>query len=62
MLTDIETRKLIAEERRAALVRAAATSPRPQRTRLWLADHLIAAGERLRPDCAAPSHRPLGAS
>jgi hypothetical protein len=60
MLVDVETRRLFAEEHVAQL-RLAAAAPRRQRTRRWLADRLVAAGERLRPEPAAPQHRPLRA-
>lgn len=61
MLTDIESRKLIAEEH-VRLLRAHA-EPRigEQRARQWLSQRLIAAGVRLAPECA-PHPRPLSAA
>ena len=58
MLTDIESRKLIAEEH-VRLLRAHA-EPRmgEQRARRWLSQRLIAAGVRLAPECA-PHTQPL---
>jgi hypothetical protein len=62
MFTDVETRRLIAAEHVAQLRLAAADVPRPRRTRRWIAVHLIAAGERLRPDSPGSAQRPLRAS
>jgi hypothetical protein len=58
MLTDVETRKLIADEH-VRLLRAYA-EPRmgEQRARRWLSQRLIAAGVRLAPECA-PHPQPL---
>lgn len=61
MFYDVESRKLIAQER-AALLRAQARngSGGDQRARRWLSDHLISAGERLAPECQ-PRRRPARA-
>jgi hypothetical protein len=61
MLTDVETRKLIAEEH-VRLLRAHA-EPRmgEQRARRWLSQRLIAAGVRLAPE-SAPHPQPLRVS
>lgn len=60
MLYDVETRKLIAREHAELLRAQAEKHPSRQRARLWLSDHLIAAGTRIAPECA-PQHRPLRA-
>lgn len=60
MLYDLETRRLIAEERVALLRAQAQTGPREQRARRWLSDRLISAGERLAPECR-PHRRPARA-
>jgi hypothetical protein len=61
MLTDVETRKLIAEEHVRLLRAQAEPRLREQRARLWLSQRLIAAGVRLAPECA-PHRRPLRAA
>ena len=60
MLTDVESRKLIAEEH-VRLLRAHA-EPRlgERRARLWLSKRLIAAGVRLAPE-GAPHPQPRAA-
>jgi len=56
MLIDVDTRKLIADERVVQLQLDATGWPRRRRrTRQWVAEHLIAAGERLRPETPAPA-------
>jgi hypothetical protein len=58
---DVETRNMIAREH-AELLRAQVQRRQgDQRARRWLSDHLIAAGERLAPDCT-PRRRPLRAA
>jgi hypothetical protein len=61
MLYDNETRTLIAREH-AELLRAQAQNGGGgrQRTRRWLSEHLISAGERLAPECQ-PRRRPARA-
>jgi hypothetical protein len=60
MFYDVQSRKLIAEER-AALLRAQAQNGNgDQRAWRWLSDHLISAGERLAPECQ-PRRRPARA-
>ena len=61
MLYDLETRRLITEEHIALLRTLAQSRPREQRTRRWLSERLISAGERLAPDCR-PHHRPARAT
>jgi hypothetical protein len=60
MLYDVETRMLIAQEHAELLRAQAERRPSRQRARLWLSEHLIAAGTRLAPECA-PQRRPLRA-
>jgi hypothetical protein len=61
LLYDVQSRNLIAREH-AELLRAQADgSSSQQRARRWLSDHLIAAGERLAPDCTR-HRRPLRAA
>ena len=56
MLIDVDTRRLIADERVVQLQLDATGWPRRRRrTRRWVAEHLIAAGERLRPETPAPA-------
>jgi hypothetical protein len=55
MLYDVEIRKLIAAERADLLQAQAEERPRDPRTRRWLSERLIAAGERLAPE--RPAHR-----
>jgi hypothetical protein len=57
MLTDVETRKLIAEEHVRLLRAHAEPHVSDQRTRRWLSQRLIAAGVRLAPE-GAPHPRP----
>jgi hypothetical protein len=60
MLTDVETRMLIADEHVRHLRAHAERRPGEQRARRWLSDRLIAAGVRLAPECA-PRPRPRAA-
>jgi hypothetical protein len=60
MFYDVESRKLIAEERAALLRAQAGNGDGDQRARRWLSDHLISAGERLAPECQ-PRRRPARA-
>jgi hypothetical protein len=61
MLTDVETRKLIAEEHVRLLRAHREPNVSEQRTRRWLSQRLIAAGVRLAPE-GAPHPRPLRAA
>ena len=61
MLTDVETRKLIAEEHVRLLRAHREPHASEQRTRRWLSKRLIAAGVRLAPE-GAPHPRPLRAA
>ena len=60
MFYDVESRKLIAEERAALLRAQARNGDGDQRARRWISDHLISAGERLAPECQ-PRRRPARA-
>jgi len=60
MLYDVQSRKLIADERAALLRAQAQNGDGDQRARRWLSDHLISAGERLAPECQ-PRRRPARA-
>ena len=60
MLTDVESRKLIAEEHVRLLRAHAEPHASEQRTRRWLSQRLIAAGVRLAP-AGAPHPRPRAA-
>jgi hypothetical protein len=60
MLTDVESRKLIAEEHVRLLRAHAEPRASDQRTRRWLSQRLIAAGVRLAPK-GAPHPRPRAA-
>jgi len=60
MLYDVESRKLIAEERAELLRSQAQNGTGEQRTRRWLSKHLISAGERLAPE-RQPRRRPARA-
>jgi hypothetical protein len=57
MLTDVESRKLIAEEHVRLLRAHAEPHVSEQRTRRWLSQRLIAAGVRLAPE-GVPHPRP----
>jgi hypothetical protein len=60
MLTDVETRQLIANEHVRLLREQAERRTSNRRTRRWVSQHLIAAGVRLAPECA-PHPRPRAA-
>ena len=61
MFYDVESRKQIAQEQAQRLQAQARRDPREARTRLWLSEHLIAAGLRLAPE-ETPRRRPLRAA
>jgi hypothetical protein len=61
MFYDVESRKLIAQERAALLQAEAQNGSGDQRARRWLSDHLISAGERLAPSGCQPRRRPARA-
>jgi len=61
LLYDVESRKLVAQEHVELLRAQAQPSSNRQRGRRWLSEHLIAAGERLAPDCTR-QRRPLRAA
>jgi hypothetical protein len=58
---DVQSRNLIAHEHVELLRAQAEGSSSEQRARRWLSEHLIAAGERLAPDCTR-QRRPLRAA
>jgi hypothetical protein len=60
MLYDVETRKLIAEERGELLRAQARHGADDHRARRWLSDRMISAGERLAPE-RRPHRRPARA-
>jgi hypothetical protein len=61
LLYDVEARNMIAQEH-AELLRAQAEGRSGERrARRWLSEHLIAAGERLAPECA-PRRQPARAA
>jgi hypothetical protein len=58
---DVESRMQIAQEQAQRLRAQAEQQPREPRARLWLSEHLIAAGVRLAPE-QSPRRRPLRAA
>jgi hypothetical protein len=61
LLYDVETRNMIAQEHAELLRTQAESRSGERRARRWLSELLIAAGERLAPDCT-PRRRPLRAA
>ena len=61
LLYDVEGRNVIAQEHAELLRAQAEASSSQQSARIWLSEHLIAAGERLAPDCTRHP-RPLRAA
>jgi hypothetical protein len=61
LLYDVQGRKLLAQEHAELLRAQAEASSSQQSARIWLSEHLIAAGERLAPDCTR-QRRPLRAA
>lgn len=61
LLYDVEARNMIAQEHAELLRAQAAGRSGERRARRWLSERLIAAGERLAPECA-PRRQPARAA
>jgi hypothetical protein len=61
LLYDVEARNMIAQEHAELLRAQAAGRSGERRVRRWLSEHLIAAGERLAPECT-PRRQPARAA
>ena len=61
LLYDVQGRKLLAQEHAELLRSQAQASSSQKSARIWLSEHLIAAGERLARDCTRHP-RPLRAA